>query len=652
MKRTIRNWIIFIFSLLLLISAAVIAWFSYGDAYGDAFRNSEESLNGCAGVVRYILDQETLEVLTDPSKEEDYVYIRNLMRRLSKTFNFEHLYVYTVDSETKVRKYVICVASDDEADKTISEVRGLGAESDEPLYEGERSALEGTVKTEPDFQSTQFGDNLVWVYPYMDEAGNVKALIGMDYDFQISKYIIIMDMIKVFLPVVFILTAILLILLYLINKRIAKPLHQISARMNSFVADRNEPAVPLNIRSVEEINEIADSFEKMSEEIMVYIQNIEALTRERMKARLEMDIASRIQNGLVPEKKELNKENISLCAVTCPAREVGGDFYDCFESGEDKLCVFIGDVSGKGLSAALFMATAKTVIRENLRNGRNPAETLIIANNELCAMNPEGLFATAFAFILNLQTGELQYANAGHNYPVMLGQDVRSLCPDPGIVLGLFENAEIQNETMYLKEGQGILLYTDGVTEAVNAQKVFFGEKRLLDAVRNDGGTNALHTIEEISDALKKFYGSSEQFDDIAILALWYTNAGKKEAWEELPVDNSAFTIVKEKVFDLIGDTETVRKALLACDEMLANIVKYSGAGVLSFCCAEEDGKLIVRFSDNGVYFDPVQYSSEEKPFDLLDQGGMGLTIVRQIVTEMRYERTEDKNMLTLVFSL
>ncbi len=637
---------------LLLLAAVIIAWFSFGDSYDDAVRNSEHSLNGCAGIIRYILNRETLEVLTDPSKEEEYEHIRNLMRLLSKDFEFDYLYVYTVDPDTKVREYVICVASDDEKDKSVSEVRGRGSKSDAPLDEGELSALNGTVRSEPVFQSTKFGDDLVWVYPYMDKAGNVKALIGMEYNYKVSEGVIIKDMIKIFLPVVFILMTTLLILLFLINKRIADPLHRISARMNSFVADRNKPAVPLNIQSVEEINEIAVSFEKMSGDIMAYMQNIEALTREQMKARFEMDIASKIQNGLVPKKIEVNRENFSLSAITCPAREVGGDFYDCLESIEGELCVFIGDVSGKGLSAALLMAAAKAVIRENLKNGKNPAEALEITNNELCVMNPEGLFVTAFAFILNLQTGELHYANAGHNYPVMLGQDVCLLHPDPGIVLGLFEDAEIQEGTLYLKEGQGIVLYTDGVTEAVNDQRVFFGEKRLLDAVRNDDGTNAFHTIEEITGALNSFSGSCEQFDDIAILALWYTNTGKKEEWELLPVDHSAFTIVKEKIFDMIGKTETARKALLACDEILANIVKYSGADRLAFYCTEEKRELIVRFSDNGVCFDPVRYSSEEKPFDLLDRGGMGLNIVRQIVLEMRYERTEDNNIVTLIFSL
>ncbi|MCR4922938.1 MAG: SpoIIE family protein phosphatase [Lachnospiraceae bacterium] len=649
MKRTIRRWTIFIFTVLLFAAAVIIAWFNYEDARDDTISIYERAAKGCAGIVCHLLDEETLEVLTDPSNEEVYVYMRDMMRNLSQAFDFEYLYVYTVDVDTKVRKYVICVASDDEADKHVREVRGLGSESDAPLDEGELSALAGLVKSEPEFQSTEFGDDLVWIYPYMNDAGEVKALIGMDYDFQISKTAVIWDMIKAFIPTLFIMTELLLMLLLLINRRIAEPLHQISDRMNSFVANRNKPLVPLNIQSVEEINEISDSFEKMSGDIIEYLQNIEALTQDRIQSQLQMNIARRIQNGLVPERADLTGNSFSMCAITRPAREVGGDFYDCFLRDKNKLCAFIGDVSGKGISAAFFMATAKTVIRENMKTGKTCAEALRNANNELYAMNPEGLFATAFALILNLETGELQYANAGHNYPVILGQDIRLLRPDPGIVLGLLENAEIRDERICLKINQGILLYTDGVTETVNDQRVFFGEKRLLEAAGKDVGRNAVRTIEEISAALKQFSGSCEQFDDIAMLTLWYTKAGREKTWEELPVDGSAFSIVKAKVLELVGNTERARKVLLACDEILTNIVEYSGANEITFCCTEEDGNIIVQISDNGVYFDPVEYSSEERSFDQLDQGGMGLRIARQTVSEMRYERAKDRNIVTMV---
>ena len=203
-------------------------------------------------------------------------------------------------------------------------------------------------------------------------------------------------------------------------------------------------------------------------------------------------------------------------------------------------------------------------------------QTLNRTNDQFLAQNPENQFATVFVAVLNTKTGELQYCNAGHNPPLMLQEKCAFLNPEPGIALGLFENAGLKNETCTLAPGQGILLYTDGVSEAVSPQRQFFGEDRLWEAVK-DFSTDenaAEETVLRLSGAVDAFCGENEAFDDMAILALVYK--GDEGKWRSLPVELAAFDTVKETVIAAVGDKPETRQALLACDEALTNIVSYS----------------------------------------------------------------------------
>ena len=294
--------------------------------------------------------------------------------------------------------------------------------------------------------------------------------------------------------------------------------------MIRFSKDSRTKPEPLNIRSGDEIAEIAESYEKMTEDISSYITNIEELTRERIQNNVELEVARRIQYGLVPEQSSLEGEGYRIHAMTSPAKAVGGDFYDCFQLDESSVCIVMGDVSGKGITAAIFMAMVKTIIREKLLAGLSPADVLCQANDEMCRQNPECLFATAFAAVLNLQTGELRYANAGHTLPMMLKKEPEYLQVDSGIAIGLMEDAEIRDDTLQLSAGEGILLYTDGVTEAMNRQKEFFGTARLLDAVREKEGDNPDEDdLIRIRRAVSRFTEGCEPFDDLAVLALYRT---------------------------------------------------------------------------------------------------------------------------------
>jgi sigma-B regulation protein RsbU (phosphoserine phosphatase) len=315
---------------------------------------------------------------------------------------------------------------------------------------------------------------------------------------------------------------IVILFIVFINKKVFAPIKVISRRMNSFIDERQKDVEPLNIKSGDEIQEIANSFEKMSKDINSYIETNQKLITESVQAKVQMDVANRIQCGIVPSHIKIDGEKYSVFGYAKPAKEVGGDFYDCFTLADGRVCIFIGDVSGKGIGAALFMVMVKTMLKDYLNSGLSPAAALNIVNDTICNTNPEGMFATVFVAIFNTQNGEVCYANAGHTKPVLLGENNNFLSVESGVAVGLFEDIGICDGNVTITNG-GLLLYTDGVTEAINDKKQFYGEKNLLNAI--NGTYSAEKVINNLNCSVNDFVGKNEQFDDYTVIALSYKGA-------------------------------------------------------------------------------------------------------------------------------
>ena len=204
-----------------------------------------------------------------------------------------------------------------------------------------------------------------------------------------------------------------------------------------------------------------------------------------------------------------------------PAREVGGDFYDFFWIDDDHLAFLIADVSGKGVPAALFMVIAKTIIKNHMMNGNSVEKVLELVNHQLCEGNEESFFVTAWLGILNIQTGLVEYANAGHNPPIHLHGDTGTyVAGDTGLVLAAMDGMTYTKEQLQLEPGDRILLYTDGVTESVTGDMRAYGEERLLDMVKETRGICPQEAVVFIKKDIEEFVGEAEQFDDITMLLL------------------------------------------------------------------------------------------------------------------------------------
>jgi sigma-B regulation protein RsbU (phosphoserine phosphatase) len=222
-----------------------------------------------------------------------------------------------------------------------------------------------------------------------------------------------------------------------------------------------------------------------------------------------------------------NRTEFDIHAILEPAREVGGDLYDFFLLNNDTLCFLVGDVSGKGVPASLFMAVTKTLLKARAHEERTPEEILGGVNNELCADNETNMFVTVFLGILHIPSGHVTCSNAGHNRPFILRKDgsLEQLPKMRGIALGVMEGFLFASHDFTLQNGDTILLYTDGVNEAMNPEGELFGEERMAEVIKNNSNADAAELTRGLKNAVHAFAGRAEQSDDITIMALKYKAA-------------------------------------------------------------------------------------------------------------------------------
>ena len=276
------------------------------------------------------------------------------------------------------------------------------------------------------------------------------------------------------------------------------------------------------VRTSSEFSELSDDINKTVTALKGYISAAERRMEE------ELQFAAQIQDAALPRNFNLFTDRIELRALMTPAKQVGGDFYDFFYIGLDQLALVIADVSGKGVPAALFMMRAKTAIKNFARSGMGPAELLENVNNTLCEGNDAEMFVTVWLGILDLNTGMMRCANAGHEHPAVMraGGDYELLKDRHGLVLAEFENIKMKEYELQLNDGDRVFVYTDGVPEAVNEKLEQYGTDRMTAKLNRLKEMKQERVLEEMLRDIRNFAGSAEQFDDITMLSFTYRTQG------------------------------------------------------------------------------------------------------------------------------
>ena len=320
--------------------------------------------------------------------------------------------------------------------------------------------------------------------------------------------------------------------MHMIRKRVGRPIGKMATAARKYVKDKMEGvAAPdhfnkLDISTQDEIEELSLAMKDMENGLIEYEQNLQKITAERERIQTELDLATRIQRDMLPmvfppfpERSEFD-----LYATMDPAKEVGGDFYDFFLIDDNHLGFIIADVSGKGIPAALFMMVSKTILNDLAMGGMSPSQVLQTANDSICTRNKEEMFVTVWFGILEISTGIIKCANAGHEKPMVIKADgeVVLINEKPNFVIGGMEGMKYREYEIALNPGDKIFLYTDGVAEATDSDNNLFGIDRTIDALKENTSADSEEVLRNVRAAVDRFVGEAEQFDDLTMLCLEY----------------------------------------------------------------------------------------------------------------------------------
>jgi anti-sigma regulatory factor (Ser/Thr protein kinase) len=393
-------------------------------------------------------------------------------------------------------------------------------------------------------------------------------------------------------------------------------------------------------------------------------------SRERSISDNELQMANAIQEGMLPHvfPPYPERTEFDLYASMNPAKVVGGDFYDFYMPDSDHLVVTIADVSGKGIPAALMMMVTKTLLKNRgLSDFDDCSKILTSVNNQLCENNELDMFITVWVAVLTLSTGELRYANAGHEYPAIKRQDgkfelIKERHSPP---IGCMENITYKEKSIMLYPGDIVYVYTDGVTEANNSNHELFGEKRMLQALDLPCDGDMILLNKNICDSINSFIDGAQQFDDITMLNFKYngpSNSGKAgNEMKQLKVkaDVSELDQVLSFADTVLEEMECPAKVQMqidvAVEEIFVNIAHYAypsgeGEAVIGIDADKEAKSISIRFEDQGTPYDPLQnedpditLSADERPI-----GGLGIYMVKKSMDDVSYEYKDGKNILTI----
>ena len=361
--------------------------------------------------------------------------------------------------------------------------------------------------------------------PVFDSNGEYAGVVCVDLDMNDIKanesaFILRLAVILVSLTVV-----ICVITLLIIDFAIIRPLNKLSRVATGYIVENENKATfaSVNINRADEIGNLSDAMKKMERDIDTYINDLTHVTAEKERISTELSVAARIQADMLPT--EFTKNSIfDIYAAMTPAKEIGGDFYDFFMMDDDHLVLVMADVSGKGVPAALFMVIARTLLKIRTTAAGSPSDMLRDVGNTLCDDNPTGLFVTAWLGILSLSTGELVYANAGHEYPAVIhkGGDFRLLTSDNMPPLATDMDIPYATDMMILKREDELFLYTDGVPDAKNASGERFGTDRMVEMLNRYKDKSTEELIKSMKQEVDSFRGSVDPFDDITMLGFKY----------------------------------------------------------------------------------------------------------------------------------
>ena len=441
----------------------------------------------------------------------------------------------------------------------------------------------------------------------------------------------------------------------LIKKVIINNLQKINDTLGRIT--KGDLNVTVDVRSNQEFSSLSDDINSTVSTLKRYIAEAAARIDK------ELEYAKQIQLSALPTNFP-DGEDYSIYAQMIAAKEVGGDFYDFYKLSDTTVAFLAADVSGKGIPAAMFMMTAKTIIKDLAESGMAVNEIFTKANEKLCENNESGMFVTAWMGILDLETGSLKFANAGHNPPLLkrANGSFEYLKTRAGFVLAGMDGIRYRAGELTLSPGDRVFLYTDGVTEATNTENKLYGEDRLINFMNQNDSVEAVELLPMLKANIDEFVGEAPQFDDITMLMFDYKpkQGGAYMMKKTFPAKIEALSDVLGFVDCTLESYECPMKiqtaVCVAIEEVFVNVAHYAygdgeGDMTLGVSFNEARREITFRMTDKGVPFDPLKkpdpditLSAEEREI-----GGLGIFIAKKTMDTIAYAYENGENILTMI---
>ena len=460
-----------------------------------------------------------------------------------------------------------------------------------------------------------------------------------------------------------------LILMLLVFSRIIsselKPLRSLADQTDTIAKGNFSQVLPEENRS-DEIGRLSHSFAGMQKSLMRYVEELKETTATKASIESELKVASDIQLSMLPHifPPFPERKDIDLYASMIPAKEVGGDLFDFFLRDE-KLYLCIGDVSGKGAPAAMLMAVTHSLFRAASAHESDPSVIVHHINETVCLDNTANMFVTLFLGVLDLPTGHLRYCNAGHDCPLVYNEGMKPLDCLPNLPIGVLADMKYTAQECTLTAGTTLFMFTDGLTEAMNADHEQFGQERVNALYTSCGekGLSPRQILDSFWEGVHGFVKNAEQSDDLTMLAITYTpNPFATVLSEKLTLNCDLARVPELNNFILsIGEKLNLDPALigqvqLAVEEAVVNVMNYAypdrgKRGFVTVKAMSDGHELRFVVIDSGIPFDPTAKEKADTTLSVEDRpiGGLGIFLVRELMDTINYERVDNRNILMMI---
>ena len=420
----------------------------------------------------------------------------------------------------------------------------------------------------------------------------------------------------------------------------------------------------------DEIGQLSNSFRDMQQSLVRQMEELKQVNEQKGRIEGELKIARDIQMAMLPKifPPYPDRKDIDLFGQLTPAKEVGGDLFDFFIRDE-KLFFCIGDVSGKGIPASLYMVVTKSLFRTVASHEASPDRIVYALNETMSHDNDSNMFVTFFVGVLDLPTGRMHYCNAGHDAPLLIGHTGAGMLPvDSNLPIGVMDGWKFTKQETLVDPDTTIFLYTDGLNEAENIKHEQFEMTRVIEVaqtLQKKNEFNPTTIVSQMTDAVRKFVGEADQSDDLTMLALQYTKHQEDITYQRsLTLTNDLKRVPRlntfiDEVCEANGfDMATTMQINLAIEEAVVNVMNYAypegTKGDITIETKANNNEVFFIISDTGKPFDPTAKAEVDITLSAEDRaiGGLGIHLIRQIMDHINYERVDGHNILTLIKKL